>query len=193
MIGASAKDGVVVELTSLVTVGDRLGGNDGRECGSIGDASCDDAPGDVTGDAKECGELDTSESSRNFIDEAEEVEDVAECNSGAFKASILVVEISCMGAEIFPRLIVPEENLTCPSRYGMGAETSGRLLRLVKARVRLDMVMVMFVARRWDERTSCGCLIDIFYSQNISVFSAEVARSAFHFFLPNNDDNNNGQ
>ena len=54
---------------------------------------------------------------------------------------MLVVDSSWTGPEILPRLMVPELNRTWPSpRYGMGADTSGRLLRLVKARVRVDMM-----------------------------------------------------
>lgn len=54
---------------------------------------------------------------------------------------MLVVEINWTGPEILLRLMEPELNRTCPSpRYGMGADTSGRLLRLVNARVRVDMM-----------------------------------------------------
>ena len=62
---------------------------------------------------------------------------------------MLVVEINWTGPEILVRLMEPELNRTCPSpRYGMGADTSGRLLRLVNARVRVDMMgsVDMFVA-----------------------------------------------
>ena len=69
-------------------------------------------------------------------------EDEAEGRSGALYANMFVVESNWTGPEIFPRLIVPDENLTCPSRYGMGAETSGRLLRLVVNALEIvDMVI----------------------------------------------------
>lgn len=51
-----------------------------------------------------------------------------------------MVDSSWTGPEMLPRLMVPELYRTWPSaRYGMGADTSGRLLRLVKARVMVDM------------------------------------------------------
>ena len=48
-----------------------------------------------------------------------------------------MVEISSVGREILDFLIVPEASLTWPSRTGIGAETSGRLWRLVRARVKV--------------------------------------------------------
>lgn len=101
-------------LIGSARVYDRLGRGIGIDFGSTGDPSREDEPGDVIGDAAERADSDISESSRNLIDEAEE-EEVAERSSGASKASMLVVEISCIGAEIFPRLMVPALNLTCPS------------------------------------------------------------------------------
>lgn len=54
---------------------------------------------------------------------------------------MLVVDKSWTGPEIFPRLIVPELSRTCPSPwYGMGADTSGRLLRRVNVRPKLGMM-----------------------------------------------------
>lgn len=55
---------------------------------------------------------------------------------------MLVVDSSCTGPEMLPRFMEPELNRTWPSpRYGMGADTSGRLLRLVNARVMVDMMV----------------------------------------------------
>lgn len=53
---------------------------------------------------------------------------------------MLVVDKSWTGPEIFPRLMVPELSRAFPSPwYGMGADTSGRLLRRVKVRLKLGM------------------------------------------------------
>lgn len=54
--------------------------------------------------------------------------------SGAVYASRFVVDSSSTGADILDRLMVPAAKRGCPSRKGMGADTSGRFWRLVKAR-----------------------------------------------------------
>ena len=54
---------------------------------------------------------------------------------------MFVVDNSWTGPDILPRLMVPEFSRVWPSpRYGMGADTSGRLFRRVNARERLDIV-----------------------------------------------------
>jgi hypothetical protein len=61
---------------------------------------------------------------------------------------MLVVESSWSGPDILLRLMEPEFSRVWPSpRYGMGADTSGRLLRRVNARERLDMVN----SDEWDD------------------------------------------
>lgn len=53
---------------------------------------------------------------------------------------MFVVDKSWTGPEMLLRFILAELSRTCPSpRYGMGADTSGRLLRRVNALVRVDM------------------------------------------------------
>lgn len=94
-------------------VADRLGKYDACGLGSMGD-SRGDSPGVVMGDPKLRWENDMSESSGDCRDEVEDEE--AEFRSGALYASMLVVESNSTGPEIFPRLMVPEENLTWPSR-----------------------------------------------------------------------------
>lgn len=53
---------------------------------------------------------------------------------------MFVVDKSWTGPEMLLRFMLAELSRTCPSpRYGMGADTSGRLLRRVNALVRVDM------------------------------------------------------
>lgn len=101
-----------------------------------GEASCEDKVGEVTvvegrrvdGEREQA----ASDSSAERNEEEEEVEFIGESLglrdeiSGAVYARRLVVDISSVGAEISDRWIVPAANLGCPSRNGMGAETSGR-------------------------------------------------------------------
>lgn len=54
---------------------------------------------------------------------------------------MLVVDKSCTGPDMLLRFILAELSRRFPSpRYGMGADTSGRLLRRVNALVRVDMI-----------------------------------------------------
>jgi len=70
---------------------------------------------------------------------------------------MLVVDSSWTGPEMFPRFIDPELKRTWPSpRYGIGAETSGRLLRLVNARVIVDMMNPVRCLRWRDLLFCCG-------------------------------------
>lgn len=81
----------------------------------------------------------TSLSSEDRSEEADEDDDTPEAmaRSGALYTRGLVADKSSTGPEILPRRMVPGAYLTRPSRYGMGVEISGRLLRLVKARLRV--------------------------------------------------------
>lgn len=62
------------------------------------------------------GENASSESSGDRRDEDEDGDETAEFKSGAWYASMLVVDSNSTGPEILPRLIVPEDNLGAPSR-----------------------------------------------------------------------------
>lgn len=121
---------------------------------STGDVPADETlPGDEVGVATLLlGETDASEPkpepdcSVAADDKDKEEEAAADAavlgRSGASYASMLVVDSNCTGPEIFPRRIVPELlNLDALSREddATGADPSRRLLRLVKARVIVDM------------------------------------------------------
>lgn len=98
-----------------------------------------ESSGVVSGEEKLCWLNERSESSGDCKDEVED--DDAEWRSGALYASMFVVDNSSTGPEILPLLIVPDENFTWPSRYGIGEETSMRFERLVNALVSVDMLV----------------------------------------------------
>lgn len=127
----------VDERGVLATVADLLGKNPDKWLGSIGTSGSTD-----TGVMGENG--DASLSSEDRSDEAEEDDDTppeASTKSGALYTSGLVADRSSTGPEILPRRMVPGAYLTRPSRYGMGVEISGRLLRFVNARLRVAAIV----------------------------------------------------
>lgn len=130
-LGASTPVEEVDERGVLAMVADRLGKYPDKWFGSMATSGSAD-----TGVMGEKG--DASLSSDDRSDEADDDDDTppeARARSGALYASGLVADRSSMGPEILPRRIVPGAYLTRPSRYGMGVEISGRLWRLVKARL----------------------------------------------------------
>lgn len=71
---------------------------------------------------------------------------------------MFVVDNSWTGPDILLRFILAELSRTCPSlRYGMGADTSGRLLRRVNALVMFDIA----VSDVWSSSKSGGSVIDV--------------------------------
>lgn len=120
----------------LAIVADRLGKYPDKWFGSMGTSGSAD-----TGVMGEKGVASLSSEDRS--DEEDEDDDTAEARarSGALYTSGLVADRSSTGPEILPRRMVPGAYFTWPSRYGMGVEISGLLVRLVKARVIVAAIM----------------------------------------------------
>lgn len=108
--------GVLAALAEvgLVTVAERLGKYPGAGRGSDATGASSGVVMEVDEDDVEVGEVSLS----SVVPDRKEDDEVMVLRSGALYATMLVAEISSMGAEIWPRRVLPDENFACalPSR-----------------------------------------------------------------------------